>query len=70
MGILEVLESTLRVLDLVEVRGKDNRRALTVAVDNLGVIAKALKAAQNKQENDGEAKEAAKNGENGHDQQG
>lgn len=43
MGLLEVIEATLKALDLVEVRGKDNRRALSVAVDNLEELVRAIK---------------------------
>lgn len=50
MGILEVIESTLRALDLVEVRGKQSRNALSVAVDNLEALVKAYKDAIKKKE--------------------
>ena len=45
VGIREVVESTLRVLELVEVRGKNNRAAMTVAVENLEAIVSALREA-------------------------
>lgn len=45
MGILEVLQATLRALELVEVRGKTNRQALSVAVDNLEALVSAYKKA-------------------------
>ena len=54
MGILEVIESTLRVLDLIEVRGKDNRRALTLAVDNLEAIVGAFEKAKEGKQHDGD----------------
>ena len=46
-SIQEVIESTLKVLELVEVRGKNNRNALSVVVDNLEAIAAALKESKN-----------------------
>ena len=50
MGILEAIETTLRLLELVEVRGKDNRKALTIAVDNLEAIVSAFKESANRKE--------------------
>lgn len=48
MGLSEVIRATLRALELVEVRGRDNRRALDVAVSNLEAIVEALDRAKDK----------------------
>lgn len=45
MGIADVIRATLNALDVVEVRGKSNRTALGIAVDNLEALLKAIEKA-------------------------
>ena len=54
MGIVEVINTTLRILELIEVRGKNNRRALDVAVANLEAIVSAYDKAKEGEEHDGD----------------
>ena len=54
MGIVDVIETTLRVLEMIEVRGKNNRRALDVAVSNLEAIVEAFGKAKEEQGHDGD----------------
>ena len=50
VSIEQAVEVTLQVLERVEVRGKDNRNALSLAVDNLEAIAAAIRESKNRRD--------------------
>lgn len=52
MSIREAIEKTIRLLELVEVRGESNRQALSAAVGNLENIVLAIIESERQKEDE------------------